>query len=84
MRWSSQILLSLSVISSYKEQSLFFSELMFIPTREHVFSVMNHDTRTFSFLFSFLFYFYFSIFRTDLHNQGSHMRGHMTYHIGVT
>ena len=36
---------------------------------------MNRDTRTFSFLFSF--YFYFSIFRMDLHNQGSHMRSHM-------
>ena len=39
---------------------------------------MNRDMRT------FLLYFYFSIFRMDLHNQGSHMRGHMTCHIDVT
>jgi len=41
-------------------------------------TVMNHNMRT------FLFYFYFSIFRMDLHNQGSHMRGHMTCYIEVT
>ena len=35
---------------------------------------MNHDIRT------FLFSFYLSIFRMDLHNQGSHM----TCHIDVT
>ena len=43
--------------------------------------VMNRDTRTFLF-FSFLFhfYFYFSIFRMDLHNQGSHMDMSHDYH----
>jgi len=36
---------------------------------------MNRNTRTLSFLFLL------SIFRTDLHNQRSHIGGHMISHI---
>ena len=35
---------------------------------------MNRDTKT------FLFYFYFSIFRMDLHNQGSHIERSHDHH----
>jgi len=37
----------------------------------NMYIVMNHDIRTLSFLFSL------SIFRTDLHNQRSHIEGHI-------
>ena len=51
----------------------------------HMTVVMNCDTRTFLFFsFLFCFYFHFSIFRIDLHNQGSHMISHMISHIDMS